>query len=193
MVFRIGRRCTIGYKDRQTMSKLLIHRAQWFSSVVHEGQKYGPKPYTHHLERVHAVLRRFGVEDEEVLAAGWLHDVLEDTAITYKQLELGFGRRVADIVFDVTDELGRSRAERKDKTYKKTAKNKDAIVVKLADRIANAEQQREYDNHMIEKYRVEWPHMFDELWRFTFEKDVILNAMFQYLDELMTIDERKQK
>jgi (p)ppGpp synthase/HD superfamily hydrolase len=95
-------------------------------------------PYTKHLDDVVGVLKRFGYSGKFIVA-GYLHDAIEDGNISYNDIKKHFGEEVAEMVFCVTDELGRNRKERKTKTLAKTATNPDAIVLKLADRIANIE------------------------------------------------------
>ncbi len=108
-----------------------------FASKRHSGQYYSDDyPYFVHLYQVVSVAKYFNLS-EDVIAACWLHDVIEDTATSYNDLAFIFGSNVADIVYDVTDELGKNRKERHTKTYKKVAANPEAIKVKLCDRIAN--------------------------------------------------------
>jgi (p)ppGpp synthase/HD superfamily hydrolase len=114
-----------------------IQEAAYLAVAMHGKQKYGDKPYFYHLEQVVNVLREFDYESETFLIAGYLHDVLEDTSLSYSKLDKQFGTFIADIVYDVTDELGKNRYDKKKLTLPKTAQNKDAIIVKLADRIAN--------------------------------------------------------
>ena len=52
--------------------------------------------YFTHVKYVARVLENLGC-DSELIAAGFLHDVIEDTDTTYKQVEKEFGKRVADI------------------------------------------------------------------------------------------------
>ena len=113
-----------------------------FAERAHRDQQYGEHPYVHHLAAVVAVLERFAVGDPDLLAAGWLHDVLEDTPTTRAELEAAFGARVAELVWAVTDEPGANRRERKAATLPKTRSVPGATQVKLADRIANAEASR---------------------------------------------------
>ena len=47
-------------------------------------------------------MQRQGAQDEEVLAMGWLHDTLEDTTLTYEEVERVFGSRVAQGVYVLT-------------------------------------------------------------------------------------------
>jgi guanosine-3',5'-bis(diphosphate) 3'-pyrophosphohydrolase len=99
-------------------------------------------PYLAHCIQTVGVLIQHGEDREEVLAAAILHDYLEDTNNdhSYLQHELSdydSSARVADLVYLVTNELGRNRAEIVKKTYKKIATDRDAICIKLADRISN--------------------------------------------------------
>ena len=119
---------------------LLINSAASVATVQHEGQTYGDKyPYTKHLADVVHVLRRFGVKDPNLIAAGWLHDVVEDTDMPLSQVNIIFGPVVADLVQRVTNEPGKNRKERHEKTYIKIKDSPDAVQLKLADRIANVE------------------------------------------------------
>ena len=106
-------------------------------------------PYEKHLEDVIDVLKRFGFSGKYIVA-GWLHDILEDTGISFNDIKKRFGIEVAEIVYCVTDELGRTRDEKKIKTLPKTAGNSDAIIVKLADRIANIEHGGKVDMYAKE-------------------------------------------
>lgn len=114
---------------------------KFYASVKHAGQPYNNGlPYTHHLAAVEAVLRRFGTTDENLLVASWLHDVVEDTGTKLKEIREMFGSEVATLVGAVTDEEGPNRKIRKALTYPKIREaGKDAVRLKLADRIANLE------------------------------------------------------
>lgn len=109
--------------------------AQLVAKMAHKGQKYGQHPYTFHLAMTVQVLyhhRLFGV----YAAAGWLHDVLEDTDMRREELAMAFGQEVSRIVWAVTGE-GRNRKERNQSIYRKMRMVPGAGTVKLADRIAN--------------------------------------------------------
>ena len=115
-------------------------RAKMFAEIAHAGQTYNSEvPYTYHLECVVAVLGRFGLTDPVMTCAGYLHDTIEDTTRSFKDISERFGEQVAELVYCVTSELGRNRSERNKKTYPKIAANRQAVVLKLADRIANVE------------------------------------------------------
>lgn len=126
-----------------------LERARWFAEGAHAGQMYGNgERYAHHLEMVVAVLERFGVTDEDTLIAGWLHDTVEDTNVTFAAIADAFGVRVARTVEAVTDKPGKNRRERHAATYPLIRRTGGwrAILVKLADRIANMEYSQEVAN-----------------------------------------------
>ncbi len=121
-----------------------IERARRFSEIAHDGQfRTGGLPYATHPAAVVALLREHGMTDPEVLAAGYLHDTIEDTGVTAQQLERAFGPRVASIVSELT-----IPAEYEETTKKKNAwllshapqLSVEAKWIKLADRSHNVEQ-----------------------------------------------------
>ena len=154
----------------------LVARARAVALRHHGDQRYGDLPYGYHLEQVAAVLTRFGLGTPELLAAAWLHDVIEDTDATSAELAAAcIPARVIALVEAVTDEPGATRDERKAKTYPKTAALRDAVALKLADRIANVEAGKLEGGGKVAKYAREQPafraglhnpaHGLDALWR----------------------------
>ena len=77
----------------------LIEKAINFAATAHRGQvrKVADIPYIAHPFAVGMMLQKAGSSDE-IVAAGILHDTLEDTKTTYEELVTEFGRQVADIV-----------------------------------------------------------------------------------------------
>ena len=112
---------------------------------LHSNQKYGKDlPYSVHLDMVNITCLRYAAyyfpnKDEflDVVAACFLHDTLENCNITYNDLRDFSSENIADIVYCVTNELGKSREERYSRTYPKIKSNRFAVFVKLCDRIAN--------------------------------------------------------
>lgn len=147
------------------MATHLLGKASEFALHWHKDQKYGRKPYHVHLLDVVEVLRRFIDWDElpqELIDAAWLHDTIEDTGASQTEIEVLFGKRVADLVHAVTNESGVNRKERHEKTYPKIRAIDRAITIKLADRIANVEQAISHDRfgrppqRLFEMYDREW-------------------------------------
>lgn len=166
-------------------------RAALAASDAHRGQRYGDKPYMSHLEDVVRTLKQFGVKNEDVLAAGFLHDAIEDTDMNYNDIRRATNESVAEIVFAVTDELGRNRAERARNTYPKIRGYPQATAVKLADRIANVSNGHIERSGMVAKYMEEYGKFKEALFvvfdEHDFELNVILavTSMWQHLDRLM--------
>ncbi len=139
--------------------------AKNYGSVAHHGQTYDDDtPYDFHLEKVAQVCIDFKVTDQEMLSACYLHDVFEDTRKSYKDVASKFGVGVAELVFAVTDERGRNRKEKHERTYPKVQAHPRAVTLKLADRIANVV----YGLHNEGKtamYREEFDFFFGALFR----------------------------
>jgi len=147
MSINIGKEWRFMDDKQENTSKLL---ECWdFASKHHKGQWYGSKPYMYHLKKVSDVALDLKFTDESILMSCLLHDIIEDTEISYKDVKENFGEEVAEIVYCVTDELGRSRKERKSKTYKKIRNNPKSIVVKLCDRISNITESMGSENYNL--------------------------------------------
>jgi (p)ppGpp synthase/HD superfamily hydrolase len=82
----------------------LLRTAEDFARKAHGDQKrkYTGVPYWHHLQEVARTLMQYSATPD-VIAAGWLHDTLEDTKATYQELRMSFGEGIADLVVEVTD------------------------------------------------------------------------------------------
>ncbi|QDV05060.1 Guanosine-3',5'-bis(diphosphate) 3'-pyrophosphohydrolase [Planctomycetes bacterium Poly30] len=115
----------------------LTERALACASEAHRGQirEVSGVPYVFHTVEVAKRLGDFGVLDEEVIAAALLHDAVEDTEVSRKEIERLFGSRVARFVDEMTFD------ERKQKKGEYLAafavKSPEALAIKLADRGAN--------------------------------------------------------
>ena len=124
----------------------LVERARDFATAAHRGvgqtRKYTGEPYDEHLRRVAALVA--GVtEDPEMIAAAWLHDVVEDTPVTIEEVEREFGpgvRGLVDALTDVSRPHDGNRAVRKalDRRHLAGAPER-AQTVKLADLIDNCD------------------------------------------------------
>lgn len=118
-----------------------------FAIRAHGDQKYANEPYVAHLDAVVAVLKEFGHFDSALLDAGYLHDVLEDTDTSLKELLDWFIPEAVELVVTVTDQPGKNRAERHAATYPRIAANPKAVTLKLADRIANVRASVRHGTH----------------------------------------------
>ena len=120
--------------------------AKEFAAKAHAGQTYGDgQPYTVHLEAVVQVAKSQCIADQfslagEIIIAAWLHDVVEDTAVTIEEVRAKFGYVVAQLVHAVTNEPGKNRIEKAERTLPKIlVSGPQAVALKLCDRIANVE------------------------------------------------------
>jgi len=122
----------------------LLQRAYVFSAKVHEGQeRLSGEPYLVHPLEVAGILVDLGL-DHEAVAAGLLHDTLEDTLTTLDELDRLFGENVAFLVDGLTKiakiEFTSAR-ERQAESFRKmiVAMSKDIriLLIKLADRLHN--------------------------------------------------------
>lgn len=122
----------------------LILKAYDFASKAHEGQfrKTG-EPYVVHVINVAYILATLQA-GPQTIAAGLLHDVIEDCGVTYDQLKEDFTVEIADMVNAVT-KVGRLQtgsneefeAENHRKIFIAMAKDIRVIIIKLADRLHN--------------------------------------------------------
>jgi GTP diphosphokinase / guanosine-3',5'-bis(diphosphate) 3'-diphosphatase len=115
-----------------------------FAYSLHEGQyRASGDPYIAHPIAVAGILRDLG-GSSAMIAAGFLHDVVEDTEITLEEIEFHFGPEVRLLVEGVT-KLGKieflSKRERQAENFRRMfmamAKDIRVMLVKLADRLHN--------------------------------------------------------
>jgi len=91
----------------------------------------------HFLDVFHILKDDLGVDDRKVLIAALLHDTLEDTLTTYKEIEETFSKEIADLVEEVSHPKNYNQ-EQREEYYKriKTISN-GAKLIKIADFISN--------------------------------------------------------
>jgi len=128
----------------------LVRRAYEFAVRAHEGQfRMSGEPYVHHCLAVASLLTELRM-DAETVAAGLLHDVVEDSDVSIAELEEAFSPAVARMVDGVTklleiNRLGRMGAEDRDereleslrKSFLAMARDARVMLIKLADRLHN--------------------------------------------------------
>ena len=120
----------------------LVTEAAQFAARRHAGMARkgrGNEPYVNHLAEVaHLLAVATSGADAELVAAGWLHDTIEDTDTTREQLAREFGARVANIVVEVTDDMSLPKDRRRQKQIEDAShKSPDAKLIKIADKISN--------------------------------------------------------
>ena len=134
-------------------------KAKDFAMAAHcaigQKRKYtGSDYYTHPYAVAHTLIN-IGAPDE-VIAAAFLHDVVEDTQITLSIIECVFGRKVRLMVEDLTDTEEGNRATRKRLARERLSKASAwTQEIKCADIIDNAYSIKEYDPKFWKVYRAE--------------------------------------
>jgi len=134
----------------------LLKNAELFAKSKHSGKlKKSGVTYSKHLEDVVSRLKSLGISDEEVLCAGWLHDILEHTDTSFDELFEKFGRKIAVLtlsltkikfVIDVDDDSSLTLTKKKTLSKKQRQREYgiklkeseiDAKLIKLCDISAN--------------------------------------------------------
>ena len=129
--------------DLKPHDKELIERACLFAQQAHHGQlRKSGEPYYNHVFATGFNLATLKM-DAETIAAGIMHDVLEDTSVTNEQMSAEFGEHITKLVEGVT-KLGKLRysgAERHVESLRKffvaMADDIRVVVIKLCDRLHN--------------------------------------------------------
>ena len=120
----------------------LVSEAADFAARRHSGKARkgrGNEPYINHLAEVANLLATVtDSADAELVAAGWLHDTIEDTETTRGELVQKFSERVADLVAEVTDDMSLPKQRRQQKQIEDAPhKSPGAKLIKIADKISN--------------------------------------------------------
>ena len=124
----------------------MLEEAIIYATIMHQGKvrKFSSSPYILHPIEVAQILSTM-TDDEEIISAGILHDIVEDTDGTLKEIEKRFGKRVAMLVS--SDSENKYPEEERSSTWKRR-KEESLFVLKksedtgvqmlwLADQLAN--------------------------------------------------------
>jgi (p)ppGpp synthase/HD superfamily hydrolase len=117
------------------MNNIIVRQAIVFGAEAHAGHldDAGKDYFLTHCWQVYEIVKILYPEDFELQAAALLHDILEDTDVTYENLVSEFGVDIANLVLEVTHE------RRADDTgwYFPHLHSIRGIVLKFADRASN--------------------------------------------------------
>ena len=143
--------------NRPHYDHALVMRARDYAVEAHGAQLYGIRPYVFHLDATVKALMKMRA-DSSALAAGYLHDTLEDcNSVTMANLREDFGMDVARMVFNCTGQ-GTDRLSRMQDKAQKISQCSSSAQVALADRYANMNQCIEDGNQsMLARYANELP------------------------------------
>lgn len=137
----------------------IIEKARIFATKAHasidQRRKYTNEAYIVHPAEVAQIVESVP-HTKAMVAAAWLHDVVEDTPITLEEIYTEFGQEIGDLVEMLTDiskpEDG-NRKTRKAIDCEHTAKaSPEAKTIKLADLISNTTSIVEYDPGFAKVY-----------------------------------------
>ncbi len=140
----------------------MVVESKMFATAAHaavgQKRKYSGDDYIVHPQRVAAIVEKHGGTDEMV-AAAWLHDTVEDTDVTLGLVTKMFGYEIASIVEGLTDislPSDGNRATRKsiDRMHSASASTESQFV-KCADIIDNSWDIAENDPHFAKVYKSE--------------------------------------
>jgi guanosine-3',5'-bis(diphosphate) 3'-pyrophosphohydrolase len=119
------------------VSEAALLAAQRHSGVARKGRSNEPS-INHLAEVANFISEASGGADAELVAAGWLHDIIEDTETTREELAARFSVRVAALVVEVSDDMGLPKDERRRlQVVGAPHKSPDAKLIKIADKISN--------------------------------------------------------
>lgn len=138
-----------------------VEKAYEFSKKAHEGQtRYSGEPYFIHPAATAKILAEYGM-DATTIAAGLLHDAVEDGRISRTEVEKEFGKDLLFIVDGVT-KLGTHKyrgAERHAESLRRllvaTASDIRVLIVKLADRKHNMQTLEHVPEHKRRRIALE--------------------------------------
>jgi hypothetical protein len=146
----------------------LVTRAKCYAYYLHkstchlyDGKDYANTHLTHVVNIVKDIIREareagYALSNDDVdviIAAAWCHDTIEDTRISYNDIKAILGERVADIVYALSNDKGKTRKDRAGaKYYSDMLLVTWAPLVKYADRLANIEYSVKNKSRMAKMY-----------------------------------------
>ena len=138
----------------------IVRKAQVYAMAAHaavgQKRKYTGEPYIVHPAEVASIVASVPGSTPDMVAAAWLHDVVEDTGCTFTDIHMAFGIDIATLVGWLTDvsrpEDGK-RAVRKAIDRAHTAQAPaEAQTIKLADLISNSRSIMQHDPGFAKTY-----------------------------------------
>jgi (p)ppGpp synthase/HD superfamily hydrolase len=136
----------------------MVNKAHAFAAKAHAGvfRRWSGEPYIEHPERVAARLAALGF-GPEVIAAAFLHDVVEDSGVSEAELVAEFGPKVAALVVEVSSPKvpGGKKKRVAAKLKHLAASSYAGASIKLADMIDNSANVAEHDPAFAAGYLAE--------------------------------------
>ena len=163
----------------------LVKNAELFAKSKHAGQfrADGVTPYSKHLDDVVNRLKSLGVIDEQLLCAGWLHDIIENTDTTFDDLYEKFESEIAVLVSSLSKDMTLPRKKR-EQAYVIQLKEASfsAKLLKLCDISANLSELKNYEASKSKKLRQikQKRHYLSII-----KNDLVGNPHFPYVQSLL--------
>jgi len=138
----------------------IVRKAQVYAMAAHaavgQKRKYTGEPYIVHPAEVAKIVAGVPGSTPDMVAAAWLHDVVEDTGCTFTDVHMAFGIDIATLVgwlTDVSKPEDGNRAHRKamDRAHSAEAPV-EAQTIKLADLISNSRSIVQHDPAFAKTY-----------------------------------------
>jgi guanosine-3',5'-bis(diphosphate) 3'-pyrophosphohydrolase len=138
----------------------IVRKAQVYAMAAHaavqQKRKYTGEPYIVHPAEVARIVAGVPGSTPDMVAAAWLHDVIEDTGCTFTDVHMAFGIDIATLVgwlTDVSKPEDGNRATRKAMDRAHTAEAPaEAQTIKLADLISNSKSIMAHDPEFARTY-----------------------------------------
>ncbi len=153
----------------------MIRKAADFAAKAHENvfRKGSSLPYIIHPREV-AAIAAVMTGDPEVIAAAYLHDVIEDAGVTYDELQERFGKRVADLVLAESEDKRKTWLERKQTTVDRlrVAAREEKLIAfgdKLSNLRSTAEDYLVFGDQIWNKFRQKEKKMQEWYYRSVYE------------------------
>jgi len=151
----------------------VVRKAQVYAMAAHaavgQRRKYTNEPYIVHPAEVAKIVASVPGSTPDMVAAAWLHDVVEDTGCTYNDIHMSFGTDIATLVGWLTDV---SKPEDGPRWYRKKMDREhtaqapaEAQTIKLADLISNTKSIMAHDPKFAKVYLEEKRMLLDVMTR----------------------------
>ena len=174
-----------------------MERALMFMIKANKGKKFKfvDVDKSFHSTCVGIMLLRI-TNDENIIIAGILHDIINETDFGYEEIEQEFGKRVADIVFELSEDMSIAKwLDRKKDYIKRLRKIEDPIILNIvvADKVnyLNMFYNSEKDINKINKYSggssTENRYLYREIYNICLKADCDSKLMKKYSDILFKL------
>lgn len=143
----------------------IIAKAAAFAFKKHEGQirENNNRPYILHPIQTATIISYLYPRDENLIAAAWLHDVVEDCGVPIETIVRLFNVDITNLVLEVT----KVKPDKYTAAYFPKLKTTRGIILKFADRLSNLSDM---DGWTDEK--IQWYLNTSKFWRATIDDDI---------------------